>query len=55
MKFVIKFEYDYLMNLFMIEYNDNYKRMDKEILRLGLQLYYNILKLHRRKLPGKMR
>lgn len=29
--------------------------MDKELLRKGLQLYYNILKLHRKKLAGPMR
>lgn len=29
--------------------------MDQELLKKGLRLYYNILKLHRRKLPGQFR
>jgi hypothetical protein len=29
--------------------------MDKELLKKGLQLYYKILKTHRRKLPGQFR
>ncbi len=29
--------------------------MDKELLKKGLRLYYNILKMHRKKLPAQMR
>lgn len=29
--------------------------MDKELLKKGLRLYYNILKIHHKKLPSQMR
>lgn len=48
--------------LMMMDYGENcfylviiIKIMNQEMLRKGLRLYYLILTVHRKKLPGKMR